>query len=76
MAGDLPDWLLRQTSADFNALGKALVGVESDLGNITSWRVAANICTIRRALRYLGQDLRYVREFNDGAVLRRDGRAR
>jgi hypothetical protein len=76
MPGDFPDWLLRQTAADFKILGKALHGVESDLEGISPWRLTLNLSAARRALHRVAQDLRYAQEFSDGAVRPRKGRRR
>lgn len=76
MAGEIPSWLIGQTTADFDTLGKALHRVESDHRDTAPWRVAGNLSAARRALRCLEQDLRYVREFNDGEIRRQGGSVR
>jgi hypothetical protein len=62
---DVPEWLLKQSDSDIAAIDRALSRIKCGLPDSLS-----DLRTIRRALRRLQQDLRYLAEFKTGPVQR------
>ena len=73
MAAEIPAWLRDQTETAIVQIRQAIWRIERRLWDSNAQRAEKDFRIIRRALRNLGQDVKYTEDFACGRVQRRSG---